>query len=110
MEEAGLAVGTLHLAACVDSIHRDEGGRVRYHYTIVDFCAAWTGGVVVAGDDVTEIAWARFRCVRCLGPVERGPARGGHCTAVADGVGARCHIVRSPTVRSMTTTPTAGPR
>jgi len=57
-EEAGLEVGPVHLAAIVDSIHRDPDGRIRYHYTITDFCAAYTGGEPVAGDDVTEVAWA----------------------------------------------------
>ena len=40
-EETGLSVGPLLLAANVDSIHRDPDGRVRYHYTIIDFCARW---------------------------------------------------------------------
>ena len=60
LEETGLAVGDLHLAAHVDSIHRDADGRVRYHYTILDFAAAWRDGVAVAGGDVTEVAWAPF--------------------------------------------------
>src|SRR5690606_26132744 len=38
-EETGITVGPLHLCAQVDSIHRDADGRVRFHYTIVDFCA-----------------------------------------------------------------------
>ena len=42
----------------MDSIHRDPDGRVRYHYTIIDFAAAWAGGTPVAGDDVTEALWA----------------------------------------------------
>jgi ADP-ribose pyrophosphatase YjhB (NUDIX family) len=60
LEETGLHVGPLRLAAHVDSIHRDPDGRVRFHYTILDFAAAWTGGVPVAGGDVTEVAWAGF--------------------------------------------------
>ncbi len=60
MEETGLTVGGLHLAATVDSIHRDPDGRVRYHYTILDFAAAWQGGAPRAGGDVTEVAWADF--------------------------------------------------
>jgi len=57
-EETGLAVGALHLAANVDTIHRDPDGRVRYHYTIIDFAARWDGGTARAGSDVTEVAWA----------------------------------------------------
>lgn len=57
-EETGLVVGTLHLAANVDNIQRDESGRIRYHYTIIDFAARWDGGTAVAGGDVTEAKWA----------------------------------------------------
>jgi 8-oxo-dGTP diphosphatase len=60
LEEAGLRVGPLLLAANVDSIHRDPDGRVHYHYTIIDFCAAYVGGEAFPGDDVTDTAWAPF--------------------------------------------------
>ena len=56
-EETGLAVGALQLAANVDSIHRDAGGRVQYHYTIIDYAARWNGGTARAGGDVSEVAW-----------------------------------------------------
>lgn len=59
-EETGLTVGDLHLAANVDSIHRDPDGRVRYHYTILDFAASWQGGAPRPGGDITEVAWAGF--------------------------------------------------
>lgn len=61
-EETGLVVGELLLAANVDSIHRDPDGRVRFHYTILDFAAAWIGGQAAAGGDVTEAAWVGFDC------------------------------------------------
>ena len=60
LEETGLAVEALHLAANVDSITRDADGRVRYHYTIIDFAARWVGGEPVAGDDVSETTWAKL--------------------------------------------------
>lgn len=58
LEETGLEVGPLQLAAQVDSIHRDPTGRVQYHYTIVDFCARWTAGHPSAGGDAVEAVWA----------------------------------------------------
>lgn len=58
LEETGLIVGRLHLAANVDSIHRDPDGRVRWHYTILDFAAEWAGGEARAGGDAAEVAWA----------------------------------------------------
>lgn len=57
-EETGLEAGPLHLAAHVDSIHRDGDGRVRFHYTILDFAGVWAGGDPVPGDDVSEAVFA----------------------------------------------------
>jgi ADP-ribose pyrophosphatase YjhB (NUDIX family) len=59
-EETGLSVGPLTLVAHVDSIHRDTDGRVRFHYTILDFAALWIGGDPVAGDDVSAFVWAPY--------------------------------------------------
>lgn len=56
-EECGLRLGEVLLAANVDSIHRDSAGRVRFHYTIIDFAARWQGDAAVAGDDVSEVVW-----------------------------------------------------
>jgi ADP-ribose pyrophosphatase YjhB (NUDIX family) len=58
LEETGLIVGDLHFCAHVDTIRRDETGRIRFHYTILDFAARWTGGEPVAGSDVSEVQWA----------------------------------------------------
>jgi 8-oxo-dGTP diphosphatase len=58
MEETGLRVGTLHFAACVDSIRRDPEGRIQFHYTILDFAGWWQSGEPVAASDVTEVVWA----------------------------------------------------
>ena len=58
LEETGLTAGELHLAATVDAIHRDAAGRVRYHYTIIDFAARHDGGSLASGDDAAEVTWA----------------------------------------------------
>jgi 8-oxo-dGTP diphosphatase len=57
LEETGIEVGKLHFAATVDNIRRDEMGRVRFHYTIIDFAARWVSGDPVADTDVTEAVW-----------------------------------------------------
>jgi len=57
-EEAGIEVGAMELAAVVDAVSHDEDGRVRFHYTIVDFCAEWVSGEACAADDVQDVAWA----------------------------------------------------
>ena len=51
-------MGKLHFAATVDNIRHDETGRVRFHYTIIDFAARWVSGDPVADTDVTEAVWA----------------------------------------------------
>ena len=61
LEETGLEVGSLALAGHVDSIHRDAAGRIRFHYTILDFAARYIGGEARAGGDVTDIAWVSER-------------------------------------------------
>src|SRR3977135_553093 len=53
LEETGLIVGKLHFCAHVDTIRRDDDGRVRFHYTILDFAARWVAGEPVAATDVT---------------------------------------------------------
>jgi 8-oxo-dGTP diphosphatase len=60
LEETGLEVDTLHFAATVDNIRRDETGRIRFHYTIIDFATRWVAGEAIAATDVTEAAWAKL--------------------------------------------------
>ena len=42
----------------VDGITRDGEGAIRFHYTIVDYCARWVSGEARAGGDATEAVWA----------------------------------------------------
>jgi ADP-ribose pyrophosphatase YjhB (NUDIX family) len=58
MEEAGVEVGALTLAATVDTIRHDAAGRVQYHYTIIDYAARWRAGEPRAGSDATAAVWA----------------------------------------------------
>ena len=67
LEETGLTVGALTLAGNVDSIDRDAEGRVRYHYTILDFAGLWEGGEPQALSDAAAVTWADFRD---LGPYD----------------------------------------
>lgn len=57
-EETGLTVGRLHFCDFVDTIRRDDAGRIRFHYTILDFAARWESGDPVANTDVSAVEWA----------------------------------------------------
>ncbi|MGE0416977.1 MAG: NUDIX hydrolase [Acetobacteraceae bacterium] len=57
-EETGLIVGDLHFCAYVDTMRRDDEGRIRFHYTILDFAARWESGDPIAGSDVSHAEWA----------------------------------------------------
>jgi 8-oxo-dGTP diphosphatase len=67
LEETGLTVGALQLVANVDSIHADDDGRVRFHYTILDFAGLWQGGEPRAGDDVSDAAFFPFDALDGMG-------------------------------------------
>ncbi len=59
-EETGLTVGDLHFCAYVDTVRRDDEGRIRFHYTILDFAARWVSGEPVAATDVSDAQWAHM--------------------------------------------------
>jgi ADP-ribose pyrophosphatase YjhB (NUDIX family) len=63
LEETGLTVGELRLAGNVDSIDLDAEGRVRFHYTILDFAALWAGGEPEALTDAAAVTWADCRAL-----------------------------------------------
>ncbi|MFL1460821.1 NUDIX hydrolase [Roseococcus sp. DSY-14] len=58
LEETGVELGPLVLADVVDAVTQDEAGRVRFHYTIVDYAGEWRAGEARAADDAQEVSWA----------------------------------------------------
>jgi ADP-ribose pyrophosphatase YjhB (NUDIX family) len=54
MEETGVEVGVLRIAAYADVIDRAEHGAVRFHYTVLDLVGDWVSGEPLAGGDVSE--------------------------------------------------------
>ncbi|HLI30499.1 MAG TPA: NUDIX hydrolase [Terriglobia bacterium] len=57
-EETGLSVEPVALAAVFERILR-RGGRVRYHYTVLDYACRLRGGRLRHGSDVTDARWVR---------------------------------------------------
>jgi 8-oxo-dGTP diphosphatase len=56
-EETALELARVSFLTTVDLVERDPAGRVRYHYTLVDFSAEADGGDPIAGDDAAAVAW-----------------------------------------------------
>ena len=56
LEETGLVVEIGEVLAAVDMIER-EAGRVRYHYTLIDFSAEAAGPGLRPGGDAADARW-----------------------------------------------------
>jgi 8-oxo-dGTP diphosphatase len=56
-EETGLSVRPLQILLVFDRILR-EGGRLRYHYVIIDYLCEVLEGELRAGSDAADAAWA----------------------------------------------------
>ena len=56
-EETGLEVAVGPLVEMFDRVHRDDAGRVRYHFVIADYLCDPVGGALRAGDDAADVAW-----------------------------------------------------
>jgi 8-oxo-dGTP diphosphatase len=56
-EETDIDAEIIGLIDVVDAVTRDDDGRVKFHYTLVDFAAEWRGGEAVADTDVDAVRW-----------------------------------------------------
>ena len=56
-EETGVVADPIGPLTVIDTIDRDDEGRVRFHYTLVAVCGLWRSGEGVAADDAEEVAW-----------------------------------------------------
>jgi 8-oxo-dGTP diphosphatase len=58
LEETGLRVRPLEVLAVFDRVQK-KGGRVRYHYVIVDYVCCPSGGRLKSGSDVLDARWVK---------------------------------------------------
>jgi 8-oxo-dGTP diphosphatase len=56
-EETNLDIEAGPIIETFDRVHRDDAGRVRYHFVIVDFVCWSDGGEPTAGSDAEAVAW-----------------------------------------------------
>ncbi|HEX6164421.1 MAG TPA: NUDIX hydrolase [Vicinamibacterales bacterium] len=56
-EETSLDVEVGPVIETFDRVHRDDAGRIRYHFVIIDFVCWPGGGEAVPGSDADAVAW-----------------------------------------------------
>src|SRR5271166_762873 len=57
LEETGVVAEPIGSLTVIDTIDRDDEGRVRFHYTLVAVRGRWISGEGAADDDADEVAW-----------------------------------------------------
>ena len=65
-EETSITVRAGSPIYTFDVVLRDDDGRVRFHYVIVDMPAEYVGGEPQAGDDAYEAGWKTAREIDAL--------------------------------------------
>ena len=56
-EETGVEIDVTGLLDVIDLVRKDSDGRIRFHYTLVDFTAKWRSGEAVADSDAAGVRW-----------------------------------------------------
>jgi 8-oxo-dGTP diphosphatase len=59
LEETAIEVKVLDLIEVFERVTRDEAGKFKYHFVILDYLCEVVRGKAQAGSDVTDVAWAR---------------------------------------------------
>jgi 8-oxo-dGTP diphosphatase len=57
LEETGLEVAPVSIAAVFERIMRDASGRTEYHYVLIDYLCEVTGGELRAASDARRAEW-----------------------------------------------------
>ena len=73
-EETGAEIEIVELLDLFEPIHRDQNGRIHYHYVVIDFWAHFRGGKIAAADDVDDVAWVSVNDL-CKLPMEEETRR-----------------------------------
>jgi len=60
LEETGLVVEPLTVAAIFERIMPDAEGRTEFHYVIIDYLCRAVGGTLAWGSDVADARWVRL--------------------------------------------------
>lgn len=69
-EECGIDVRVEGLVGVLDRVIRDDAGRVRYHWVLVDYLARPASTELTVGDDAAEARWVALDEVEKLDTTE----------------------------------------
>lgn len=70
VEECGIEVRLAGIAGVMDRVTRDEAGRIRYHYVLIDYLAYAESDTVTAGSDAADVRWVPAEHVHTLDVTE----------------------------------------
>ena len=59
-EECSIEITVGPILGVFEPIVRDDEGRIRYHYVVIDYLAFYARGEVAIGDDAAELRWVPF--------------------------------------------------
>lgn len=65
-EETGIKIRAGEPVFTFDVIEKDNDGRIRFHYVIVDMIADYIGGALSPGDDAVEAHWVSAHALNRL--------------------------------------------
>jgi len=71
LEETGVKVFQLLLVDVVDAIIPDVEGKIKYHYTLVDYMGQWQSGTSRPGDDAQEVRWVSLNELNSFSLLEK---------------------------------------
>jgi 8-oxo-dGTP diphosphatase len=66
LEECGIKIRVVDVAGVITRVVKDDAGRVRYHYVLVDYLAYPDSLDVVAGSDAGDAGWFEIEGVANL--------------------------------------------
>jgi ADP-ribose pyrophosphatase YjhB (NUDIX family) len=66
LEECGVEVEVGPLVGVFEPMQRNDDGRLRYHYVVLDYLARYVSGVLQAADDADDARWVALDALERL--------------------------------------------
>jgi ADP-ribose pyrophosphatase YjhB (NUDIX family) len=66
LEECGIEVEIGPLVGVFEPMQRDDAGRLRYHYVVLDYLARYVDGELQAADDADDARWVALEALERL--------------------------------------------